>query len=232
MYSMVLLMALTSSPSTPTLQPFVDDGSYPVAVRSGDLSEGQKLYRHKRGGGCCGCSGGHGCSGYAASCGCHGYAMACGCHGYAMGCGCYGGHVYAPVVSSGCPTCGLASAPVVSSGCPTCGPASAPAAAPPREMPRKGAFLEGTDTHEATIVVHLPADARLTIDGEATRSTSDTRTFVTPPLQPDQEFSYTLKAETNQDGQTVATTRQVMVRAGQETTVDLDFPQTTALSQR
>jgi uncharacterized protein (TIGR03000 family) len=77
----------------------------------------------------------------------------------------------------------------------------------------------------ATIVVQLPADARLTIDGEATQSRSDTRTFVSPPLTPGKTYRYVLKAQVDRNGQTAETSRNVEVQAGKQTTVELEFPE-------
>src|SRR5262249_9706600 len=71
----------------------------------------------------------------------------------------------------------------------------------------------------ATVVVTLPADARLTIDGHPTRSTSGTRWFVTPPLRPGQEYTYTFRAELVRPGQTITVARQVPVWAGRQTDV-------------
>src|SRR5262249_18993952 len=76
----------------------------------------------------------------------------------------------------------------------------------------------------ATIVVSLPAEARLTVSGESTRSTSDLRTFVSPVLQPGKTYRYDLEAEITQNGRTQKTSQQVIVRAGQETRVTLTFP--------
>jgi uncharacterized protein (TIGR03000 family) len=74
----------------------------------------------------------------------------------------------------------------------------------------------------ATIVVNVPADARLTIDGEATTSTSAQRVFVSPVLNPGQEYHYTLKAEFQKDGKTVSVSKDIAVTAGNETRVSLD----------
>ena len=52
----------------------------------------------------------------------------------------------------------------------------------------------------ATIVLSLPADAKVSIDGVATTSTSATRTFITPELNPTKEFVYTLSAQVVRDG--------------------------------
>jgi len=76
----------------------------------------------------------------------------------------------------------------------------------------------------ATLLVHLPPGARLTIDGYAPRSASGTRWFVTPPLPPGRDFHYQLRAELERGGKRLAQTREVAVRAGQQTDVTLDFP--------
>jgi uncharacterized protein (TIGR03000 family) len=76
----------------------------------------------------------------------------------------------------------------------------------------------------ATLVVTLPADARLKIDDYRTTSTSGERVFNTPALKVGQDFHYTLTAEVN--GRSV--TREVTVRGGETTRVSLDFSVQTA----
>jgi uncharacterized protein (TIGR03000 family) len=50
--------------------------------------------------------------------------------------------------------------------------------------------------------------------------------FITPDLPPDREFSYTLKAEVLKDGERQVITREVAVRAGEESRITLDIPAT------
>jgi uncharacterized protein (TIGR03000 family) len=76
----------------------------------------------------------------------------------------------------------------------------------------------------ASLVVRLPADARLTIDGEATRSASGTRWFVSPPLEPGKTYHYDLQAEVMRGGKRLTETRRVAVRAGQVSAVTIAFP--------
>ena len=76
----------------------------------------------------------------------------------------------------------------------------------------------------ATIRVTLPADAKLTVDGHPTRSTSSERLLVSPPLEPGQVFRYTLKAEFVRGDKTITVQQMVLVRAGRETAVSLDVP--------
>lgn len=94
---------------------------------------------------------------------------------------------------------------------------------PVKKMPgdKKKKSPEEVDA-PAVIQVTLPADARLTVDGHATTSTSTTRTFVTPAL-PEGEFQYTLRAEIVREGRTVVETQVVTVRGGEETRVPFNF---------
>ena len=77
----------------------------------------------------------------------------------------------------------------------------------------------------ARLLVLLPADARLAIDGEATRSTGQTRRFISPPLVLGQTFRYTLRAEVTRDGKRQVETKEVTVRAGEESEVTLAVPE-------
>lgn len=83
-------------------------------------------------------------------------------------------------------------------------------------------------SNQATIVVTLPADAKLSIDDMATSSTSATRVFVSPTLPAGKDFTYVLKAEVTREGKTMTTSKVVTVRAGQESRVSFEFPMTVA----
>ena len=74
-----------------------------------------------------------------------------------------------------------------------------------------------------SLVVRLPADARLTIDGYPTRSTAGTRWFVSPPLEPGKTYHYDLQAEVMRGGKRLTETRRVAVRAGQGSAVTMAF---------
>jgi uncharacterized protein (TIGR03000 family) len=98
-------------------------------------------------------------------------------------------------------------------------------AAPGSELPppteKKG--KSGTQETRANVLVELPADARLFVDGQAMKSTSARRSFITPPLEQGQAYYYDLRAEAVRDGQTVRISRRVVVRPGQS--VNLSFPE-------
>lgn len=87
-----------------------------------------------------------------------------------------------------------------------------------------GTAVVQANPNEATIVVSLPEDAQLTIDGEATTSTSAQRVFVSPALEQGKEYEYTLKAQVVRDGQTQIATARVTVRPGETSRVELAVP--------
>ncbi|MFO0966706.1 MAG: TIGR03000 domain-containing protein [Gemmataceae bacterium] len=76
----------------------------------------------------------------------------------------------------------------------------------------------------ATIVVSLPADATLTINGQATTSASGTRVFEAIGLANGFDYVYTFEANVVRDGRTERISQNVVVRAGQETRVTMELP--------
>jgi uncharacterized protein (TIGR03000 family) len=91
---------------------------------------------------------------------------------------------------------------------------------------KNGGKEEARAGSSATIVVRLPADAKLTVDGAATKSKSSRRVFATPALQTGQVYYYTLKATVVREGRPITAQRRVQVRAGRETPVKFDFTTT------
>ena len=189
---------------------------YGVVLLLAVTAGGESADLGRRGGchGCCGyVSSCHGCCGYVSSChGCRGYVSSChGCCGYVSSChGCCGyvSHGCCGHVHHGC--CGH-----VYHGC--CGtvihspPAKKVAAASP---------------NAATVVVTLPADAKLTIDGTETTYTSSERTFETPDLVLGKTYSYTLEATFQKEGKSVVISKKVTIEAGKTSTIDLNQAQT------
>jgi len=209
-------------------------------------------------GGYGGCSGGYGgwggCSGsYAGYGGCHG-----GYGGMAYG-GCSGGMASGGMAYGGCSGgmayggMGYGSTPYAAPysggyysgtyyGQPGMMPGSAvPQAVPQRTVPGRG--TGGTEEETlppdrvrgptpATIVVSLPANAVLTFDGVPTQTSSTRRVFQSPPLQPGENYYYTLTAEIQRDGRPVSVSRRVNVRAGQTAQVSLSFPTAEATASR
>jgi uncharacterized protein (TIGR03000 family) len=221
MYSVVLMMALSSSATAPAAHNHGCMGGY----------------------GCTGytCGGGHGCHGGWMSRGhsCHGGGHGChgggwfskhhSCHG---GSACYGGGCWGSACHGGsaCYGGGCWGSGCTGGGCMGGGMAPAPAGemkkmpAPEKIEAPKKATEEAARPAPATIMVSLPAEAKLTIDDFVTTSTSSTRLFATPTLQQGKDFTYMLKAEIQREGRTLTTSQMVTVRAGEESRIELQFP--------
>jgi uncharacterized protein (TIGR03000 family) len=168
-------------------------------------------HRHGCDGGCQGCQGYSGCSGYnAGCCGCQGERHHKKQRGHSCGGGCHGGCHGCQGYSAGC--CGCTGMPMGCYGAPMM--TTPPAATTP---PVKGAMFAAP----ATVVVSLPADATLKVDGVTTQSTTELRTFATPVLPVGQAYHYTLTAAVVRDGQTLTATQQVTVQAGVTSRVEL-----------
>lgn len=165
------------------------------------------------GGGCCG-----GCTGMSYSC--SGYS----CSGSAYSC--FGG----PVMMA--PPTGFDQFPPYPGqpNIPYANPEPAPGMLGLRPAQATITAASG-QTGRATVVVKLPADAKLFADGRALNLTGAERKFVSPELPLGQEFSYRFKAEYERDGETVSVTKKVAVQAGATAAVefaDLSAARTTA----
>ncbi len=73
----------------------------------------------------------------------------------------------------------------------------------------------------ANLRIRLPADARLTVEGQETRQTGPVRRFISPPLTPGKNYHYTFQWTYRKNGQTVTRTRIVYVHAGENREIDL-----------
>ena len=83
------------------------------------------------------------------------------------------------------------------------------------------AWAQGPDK-PATLVVYLPADARLEVDGQLTRKTGEVRRFSTPPLEPGKRYRYELRATWKEGGKERVVEEVARgIQAGKETVVDL-----------
>ena len=73
----------------------------------------------------------------------------------------------------------------------------------------------------ANVVIHLPTDAELYIEGIKSKQVGATREFETPALQPGKVFTYNLKAVWMEDGKEVVKQLKVKVEAGKTTKIDV-----------
>ena len=181
-------------------------------------------------GGYCGCYGGYG--GYSGGYGCWGGGYGgYGCWGGGYGgYGCWGGGYGG--YSSYCGGYGGYSGNwggyYGGYGCYGYTPAP-PAMTPPPPVDKGGKpGMTSNEPAPATVVVNLPAEARLKINDNPTTSTSSARTFQTPELPTGKYFAYTLTAEITRDGKSVTQTEKIIVRAGQEARVTIAFPPSVA----
>jgi uncharacterized protein (TIGR03000 family) len=80
----------------------------------------------------------------------------------------------------------------------------------------------------AFITVRVYPEATLTVDGQPTRATGETRRFYSPPLQTGKRYSYTFVAEwmPGNNYETWTVTRKVTVEAGKPIQIDLSKPNT------
>lgn len=76
--------------------------------------------------------------------------------------------------------------------------------------------------NRARLVIQVPPGARLFIEGTPAKQTAEVvRLFDSPPLDPNETYSYTLKATWMDSGKEVTNEKTVSVRAGQTVKVDL-----------
>jgi uncharacterized protein (TIGR03000 family) len=88
-----------------------------------------------------------------------------------------------------------------------------------RPPEKKSSALPDT---RAAIVVTLPSDAKVYIDGNLMKSTSTERIFTSPTLEPGEAYYYTLRVVAVKDGKEVEAIRRVSVRAGETSRISLE----------
>jgi uncharacterized protein (TIGR03000 family) len=76
------------------------------------------------------------------------------------------------------------------------------------------------DTH-AHIIVRAPAGAELWFNGTKVTGEGEVRKFASPMLTPGQRYSYEVRAQWKQNGQTITKTHELTVKAGAH--IDVDF---------
>jgi len=76
----------------------------------------------------------------------------------------------------------------------------------------------------ARIIVQSPPEAELWFDGAATKQTGSDRTFLTPPLNPGQSYTYVVRARWNENGKTVEQFQMATVLPGGQARVQFPHP--------
>lgn len=74
----------------------------------------------------------------------------------------------------------------------------------------------------ALVTIFIPADAKLLFSGVAAVGTGEVRTFMTPPLEPNQDYGYEMTAEVIKDGRVYRQTKTVIVHANDRTDVQFN----------
>jgi uncharacterized protein (TIGR03000 family) len=88
----------------------------------------------------------------------------------------------------------------------------------------KVAIPTGMTAERARITVKLQPGATLYVDGKKNERKELVREFTTPPLNPGQEFAYTMRSEVIRNGQPDTMQTKVTFRAGELVTVDFTTP--------
>jgi len=76
----------------------------------------------------------------------------------------------------------------------------------------------------ATVIVHVPENATLLVNGKRSRSSSSTRLFYSPPLESGKSYYYDFEAWMNRDGQKVKAQKRVEVGAGDRHEISITMP--------
>lgn len=160
--------------------------------------------------GCCGFAWGPVCGGY----GCGWVASCVGCYG-CYGTWSVGGAYLAPY---GVQNIGGSGAPAPTTPMDTAPPATAPMPKAPTAptAPTLPAPPPVEPKTSANIKFVLPADAKLYVDGQPTRSTGSERPFYTPSLTPGRKYYYDVRAEVVVNGETIVEEKRVIVQAGDD----------------
>jgi uncharacterized protein (TIGR03000 family) len=105
---------------------------------------------------------------------------------------------------------------------PTPFSAGPPASIPEDRNARRVSLAPPASDEKArgTVVVKLPADAKLYAEGRPLPQTAGERTFVTPPLTGGRDYTYSFRAEYVRDGETISQSKRVAVRPGRSATVE------------
>jgi uncharacterized protein (TIGR03000 family) len=75
--------------------------------------------------------------------------------------------------------------------------------------------MENTvDPNAVTLVAHVPENAQVWVEDDATTSRGDLRTYQSPPLTPGRTYTYTVRVAWVENGKVVSQTRHFPVKAG------------------
>lgn len=107
---------------------------------------------------------------------------------------------------------------------PVQGAATIPMAPVGSDPTTRRAFYLEPGSAAVLLNVRVPANAEVLVDGQRTNQTGAARQFVSPPLAPGFEYTYTVEARWQENGQPQTKTRKVTVQPGREVIVDFNQP--------
>jgi uncharacterized protein (TIGR03000 family) len=91
-------------------------------------------------------------------------------------------------------------------------------------VPAGQARAADAEERPVTLVVHVPADAQLEVEGAKTKTTGEVREFASPPLAAGKSYVYTLKATWTENGAEKSREIKVRVTGGKRVEVDFTAP--------
>jgi uncharacterized protein (TIGR03000 family) len=74
--------------------------------------------------------------------------------------------------------------------------------------------------NRAHVTLRVPADAEVWFEGVKTQQGGTVRNFVSPPLDPNRQYRYDIRARWNENGREVSQTRQLTVNANSDRFID------------
>lgn len=82
--------------------------------------------------------------------------------------------------------------------------------------------VELNRTGTASIVVKVPAEAKVFVNDYQMKSTSTERSFTSPELDRGRDYYYTIRVAVEKNGKTVEDSRRVLIRAGETSSLAFD----------
>jgi uncharacterized protein (TIGR03000 family) len=112
-------------------------------------------------------------------------------------------------------------------------PATSPGGTMPEQVPApKKEEKRTTSIGQGRLIVELPADARLYVDDQLTKATSERRVFPLPQLEPGKTYYYLLRVETVRNGQTQSESKAVFFHLGEVVQTTFRDPGALAVAQK
>jgi uncharacterized protein (TIGR03000 family) len=94
------------------------------------------------------------------------------------------------------------------------------------------ATVEASTKRPARVNLLVPADAKIWFDESQTKQTGAFRSFESPPLPADRDYSYQVRVQWKQDGKDVSEDRKIIVHAGEVINLTLGVPAGSPVARR